>query len=184
MEWDIKTVRKQFPQLQQIMQGCPLVYFDNAATTQKPNAVIQAEMDVYESKNANIHRGVYDLTHEATAAFEQARKTLAQFIHAKHTEECIWVRGATEGINIVANGFRSLVTAQDNIIISHLEHHANLIPWKMLCEETGCQLKVIPITDQGEVQVDVLLSLITSHTKLISIGFISNARTRFTSSLE
>lgn len=175
MNWDVQTIRKAFPQLQQNMQGCPLVYFDNAATTQKPHAVIQAEMGVYESKNANTHRGVYDLTHKATTAFEEARKTLAQFIGAQHAEECIWVRGATEGINLIANGFRSIVTAQDNIIISHLEHHANLIPWKMLCDQTGCQLKVIPITDQGEVQVDALRALITPQTKLISIGFISNA---------
>jgi cysteine desulfurase/selenocysteine lyase len=154
----------------------PLVYFDNAATSQKPQSVIDALVNYYTQYNANIHRGIHTLAEEATAAFEATRDTVRQFIHAAFREEIIFTRGTTEGINLVANAWgRQNINAGDEIIISTMEHHSNIVPWQILCEEKKAVLKVIPINDQGELLMDEFIKLLSSKTKLVSIVHASNA---------
>ncbi len=174
---DVYALRQQFPVLQRkVKDGRTLVYLDNAATSQKPNTVIATLSKYYESFNANIHRGIHTLAEEATAAYEAARDTAQHFINAAHREEIIFTRGVTEGINLIAATWgRKNIQAGDEIIISAMEHHSNIVPWQMLCEERGALLKVIPVNDAGELQMDAFEKLISPKTKLISIVHISNA---------
>src|SRR5882672_5552315 len=152
---DVYSIRQQFPILDREVKGHPLVYFDNAATSQKPQVVIDALVNYYTRYNANIHRGIHTLAEEATAAFEATRDTVQQFINASSREEIIFTRGTTEGINLVANTWgRKNIKAGDEIIISTMEHHSNIVPWQILCEEKQAVLKVIPINDAGEILMD------------------------------
>lgn len=173
---DVYAIRQQFPILNREVKDKPLVYFDNAATSQKPQVVIDALVNYYTQYNANIHRGIHTLAEEATAAFEATRDTVRQFIHAAFREEIIFTRGTTEGINLVANTWgRQNINAGDEIIISTMEHHSNIVPWQILCEEKKAVLKVIPINDQGELLMDEFIKLLSSKTKLVSIVHASNA---------
>ncbi len=152
---NVNAVRDDFPILHQKIEGKPLVYFDNAATTQKPQAVINAVNHFYREENANIHRGIHTLSERATASYEQARKALAKFINAKHSEEIIFVRGTTEAINLVADSFGFAHFKQDDeIILSTMEHHSNIVPWQLIAEKTGAKIKVIPISHKGEIELD------------------------------
>lgn len=173
---DVARVRAEFPILHQQVHGKPLVYLDNAATTQKPRAVIEALDHYYRFDNANIHRGVHTLSERATVAYEKARETVRSFINARSTKEVIFVRGATEAINLVAQTWgRANVKAGDEILISEMEHHSNIVPWQMLCEQVGAKLKVIPINDAGELLLEQLDGLLTERTKLVGVTHCSNA---------
>ena len=173
---DIQAIRQQFPVLNRLVKGKPLVYFDNAATSQKPQVVIDALVEYYSGFNANIHRGIHTLAEEATAAFEATRETVKQFINAGAREEIIFTRGTTESINLVAYTWgRQNIGAADEIIISTMEHHSNIVPWQMLCEEKGAVLKVIPINDEGEILMDEYEKLLSPKTKLVSVVHVSNA---------
>lgn len=173
---DIQEIRKQFPILHQEVNGKPLVYFDNAATSQKPQCVIDALTHYYNTDNSNIHRGIHTLAERATAAFEETRKTAAKFINANEVEEVIFTKGTTEGINLVAATHgRKFVNEGDEIIVSALEHHSNIVPWQILCEEKGAVLKVIPVNDKGELIFDEYVKLLSSKTKLVAVNYISNA---------
>ena len=173
---DIYDIRRQFPILRREVKGKPLVYFDNAATSQKPQSVIDALVNYYTQYNANIHRGIHTLAEEATAAFEATRDTVQQFIQAPSREEIVFTRGATEGINLVANTWgRQHIKAGDEIIISTMEHHSNIVPWQILCEEKGALLKVIPINDEGELLFNEYEKLLSPKTKLVSVVHASNA---------
>ncbi len=167
--------RSDFPILEQLVYKKPLVYFDNAATTQKPQIVIDALSNYYETLNSNIHRGVHCLSQKATEEFEIARKCVQQFIHAAHDYEVIFTRGATESINLVASSFgRTFIKEGDEIIISEMEHHSNIVPWQFLCEDRGARLKVLPFSENGELCVEQLESLITSRTKIVAMTHVSN----------
>src|SRR5690606_24678169 len=169
-------IRNQFPVLHQEVNGKPLVYLDNAATTQKPQSVIDALANYYEKDNSNIHRGAHTLAARATDYFEKTRLMVQQFTNAREPEEIIFTKGTTESINLVAATFgRKFVQQGDEIIISSLEHHSNIVPWQMLCKEKGAVLKVIPINDQGEIMVEEFDKLLSSRTKLVSIVHVSNA---------
>ena len=173
---DINSIRKQFPVLTREVKGRPLIYFDNAATSQKPQVVIDALVNYYSNYNANIHRGIHTLAEEATAAFEATRDTAQKFINASSREEIIFTRGTTESINLVASTWgRQNIKAGDEIIISNMEHHSNIVPWQVLCEEKGAVLKVIPITNEGELIVEEYEKLLGLKTKLVSIVQVSNA---------
>ena len=173
---DVDRIRQDFPILRQQVNGKPLVYLDNAATTQKPAAVIEAIRRYYESTNANVHRGVHRLSVEATDAYERARATVQRFIGAARAEEIIFVRSATEAVNLVAHSFgRSRITAGDEIIISAMEHHSNIVPWQILCEQTGAQLRVVPINDHGEFLFDEYKKLLGPRTKMVAVVHLSNA---------
>ena len=174
--FDIQYIRKQFPVLAQTVRGKPLVYLDNAATTQKPQVVLDTLFRYYTAENANIHRGVYELSQNATRAYEGARSKIAAFLNAAEPAEIIFTRNATEGINLVAQTFgRSKVGAGDEVVISEMEHHSNIVPWQLLCEEKGARLRVVPITDDGELMLDELSSLLGPRTKLVSIVHMSNS---------
>lgn len=173
---DVNAIRADFPVLDQKVNGKPLVYLDNAATTQKPRQVIDTIDEYYRRYNSNIHRGVHSLSEKATAAYEAARETVRDFINAPATREIIFVRGATEGINLVAQSYgMTNLKAGDEIIISEMEHHSNIVPWQLLCERTGAVLRVIPINDDGELKLEAYQSLLGPKTKLVSIVHISNA---------
>jgi len=173
---DIDLIRQQFPVLSREVKGKPLVYFDNAATTQKPQVVIDALMNYYSHYNANIHRGIHSLAEEATAAFEATRDTVQHFINAESREQIIFTGGTTEGINLVAQTWgRQNIKAGDEIIISQMEHHSNIVPWYILCQEKGAVLKVIPINENGELLLDEFEELLSEKTKLVSIVHVSNA---------
>lgn len=173
---DVHAIRQQFPVLNRQVKGKPLVYFDNAATSQKPQVVLDALMDYYTNMNANVHRGIHTLAEEATAAFEATRDAVRQFINASSREEVIFTRGTTEGINLVAYTWgRQNIKAGDEIIISEMEHHSNIVPWQILCEEKGAVLKMIPINGEGELQMEEFKMLLSSKTKLVSIVHVSNA---------
>ncbi len=173
---DIHAIRQDFPVLNQQVNGHPLVYLDNAATSQKPRQVIDAVSDYYRRDNANIHRGVHQLSQRATDAYESVRNTVRDFIHARSEKEIIFVRGATEAINLVAQSFvRPQLQKGDEILISYLEHHANIVPWQMVCEQTGASLKVIPMTQEGELDLTELDTLLTKQTKILAITQVSNA---------
>nr|WP_297484294.1 cysteine desulfurase [Ferrovum sp.] len=168
--------RRQFPILERKVHGKPLVYLDNAATTQKPLAVLDAERYYFEHFNANIHRGVHALSQEASEAFEGAREKIRAFLGAAHVEEIIFTRGATEAINLVAQTWgRTHLEAGDEILISAMEHHANIVPWQMLCEMTGARLKVIPMDERGVLLMDRVDQLLTARTRLVGITLVSNA---------
>jgi cysteine desulfurase/selenocysteine lyase len=173
---DINVIRQEFPILNREVKGRPLIYLDNAATTQKPQQVLNALMHYYTNYNANIHRGIHTLAEEATAAFEQTRDAVKSFIGAGSREEIIFTRGTTEGINLVAYSWgRKNIQANDEIIISHMEHHSNIVPWQLLCEEKGAFLKVIPINENGELIQDEYQKMLGPKTKLVSIVHVSNA---------
>jgi len=173
---DVQAIRRQFPIINREVKGRPLVYFDNAATTQKPAAVLDALQFYYNNFNANIHRGIHTLAEEATAAFEQTRDAVRSFIGASSREEIIFTRGTTEGINLVAYSWgRKNVRAGDEILISAMEHHSNIVPWQLLCEEKGAVLRVVPVNDQGELIMEEYERLLNRKTKLVSIVHVSNA---------
>ena len=171
---DIQKIRAHFPILFQQINGKPLVYFDNGATSQKPQVVIDAIVDYYSRYNANIHRGVHTLSQIATDAYEQARLKIQKHFNAKHNYEIIFTSGTTESINLVANGFASLLKKDDEIIVSALEHHSNIVPWQMLCEHTGAKLKVIPMNYEGELLMDEYEKLLSDKTKLVVCNHVSN----------
>ncbi|PID69575.1 MAG: cysteine desulfurase CsdA [Flavobacteriales bacterium] len=173
--FDINKIRKDFPILQQKLYGQPLVYFDNAATSQTPRQVIDVIIDYYQRYNANIHRGVHTLSQEATDAYEQAREKIRAHFNITHTCEVIFTSGTTHGINLVANGYTSILQKGDEIILSALEHHSNIVPWQMLCEKTGAVLKVIPMNDEGALELDAYKNLLSNNTKLVVVNHISNA---------
>jgi cysteine desulfurase/selenocysteine lyase len=173
---DLVAIRQDFPILHQQINGHPLVYLDNAATSQKPNQVIDAVANYYRQDNANVHRGVHRLSQRATDAYEGARDKVRGFVNAQSDKEIIFVRGATEAVNLVAQSFvRPQLQAGDEILISHMEHHANIVPWQMLCEQTGAKLNIIPMTSVGELDLSTLDELLTSKTKIMAIGHVSNA---------
>lgn len=174
-KYPIEQVRLDFPILNEKIFGKSLVYLDNGATTQKPTAVINAMSDYYSSYNSNVHRGVHFLSQKATDAEEQARNTIARFINAAHDHEIIFTKGTTEGINLVAHSFaKKYVQAGDEIIVTEMEHHANIIPWQMACEERGAVLKVIPIDTEGNLRLEVLPQLLNKKTKLLAFTWVSN----------
>ena len=173
--FDVEKIRKDFPILEREVHGKPLVYFDNAATSQTPKQVIDVIVDYYENYNANIHRGVHTLSQEATDKYEQARITIQQHFNAKHAYEIILTSGTTHGINMIASGFASLLKEGDEIIVSALEHHSNIVPWQMLCEKTGTTLKVIPMLENGTLDMDVFHELLNENTKLVFCNHVSNA---------
>ena len=172
---DIQKIRAQFPILLQKVNGKPLVYFDNGATSQKPQIVIDSIVDYYSKYNANIHRGVHTLSQLATDAYEQARLKIQKHFNAKNSYEIIFTSGTTESINLVANGFDSILQKGDEIIVSALEHHSNIVPWQMLCEKTGADLKVIPMSLKGELIMSEYDKLLSNKTKLVFCNHISNA---------
>ncbi|GAA4109255.1 cysteine desulfurase [Aquimarina addita] len=172
---DVQKIREDFPILQRQINGNPLVYFDNAATSQTPQIVIDAIVDYYSNYNANIHRGVHTLSQEATDAYEKARKIVQQHFNAKNSYEIILTAGTTHSINIVATGFTTLLSKGDEIIVSALEHHSNIVPWQMLCERTGAMLKVIPMNEEGALLMDVYDQLLSNKTKLVFTNHVSNA---------
>lgn len=168
--------RSDFPILRETIRGNPLVYLDNAATTQKPQSVIDAEVAYYTHTNANVHRGVHALSQRATDDYEGARDKVRQFINAKDTKEIIFVRGTTEAINLVAQSYaRPKLSEEDNIIISAMEHHSNIVPWQMVCGQTGAELRVVPVNEAGEFEFDVFAKVIGPHTKLVAVTHLSNA---------
>ena len=174
--WDVARVRADFPVLRQTVNGKPLVYLDNAASSQVPQVVIDRGSMYLEDEHSNIHRGVHYLSQKATTAYEGAREKVKRFINARESRECIFVRGATEGINLVMHGFgRKFIGAGDEIIISAMEHHANIVPWQMLCEEKSARLRVIPMNDSGELVLDEYDALINERTKLVAVTHVSNA---------
>jgi len=172
---DIQKIRADFPILKQQVNGKPLVYFDNGATSQKPQVVIDSIVDYYSRYNANIHRGVHSLSQMATDAYEQARTKIQQHFNAKHNYEIIFTSGTTESINLVANGFASILKKDDEIIVSALEHHSNIVPWQMLCEHTGAKLLVIPMSYEGELLMEEYEKLLSDKTKLVFCNHVSNA---------
>ena len=175
MGFDIEKIRADFPILLRQVHNKPLIYFDNAATSQKPKAVIDALVHYYTHLNANIHRGVHALSQEATDAYEQARDGVKTFFNAQFREEIIFTAGTTHSINIVAHGFRSLLNPGDEIIVGQAEHHSNIVPWQMACDMTGAVLKVLPIDDNGQLQLDALQSLLGPKTQLVVVNHVSNA---------
>ncbi len=176
MSLDIQKIRGLFPVLHQEVNGKPLIYFDNAATTQKPIAVIEALSDYYKKDNSNIHRGAHTLADRATRYYENTRGLLHKFLNTREEAEIIFTKGTTDGINLIASTFgRKFINAGDEIIISTLEHHSNIVPWQMLCEEKGANLRIIPISDAGELDMDEFSNLLNEKTKLVSLVHVSNA---------
>ena len=175
-EFDVARVREDFPILKQTVNGKPLVYLDNAATSQKPQSVIDALVTYYTTENSNVHRGVHTLSQQATDDYEESRRKVKRFINAGDEREIIFVRGTTEGINLVAQSFgREHLNEGDEIVISTMEHHSNIVPWQILCEKRGARLRVVPINDSGELLLDEYESLLGPRTKLVSIVHVSNA---------
>ncbi|HSE21433.1 MAG TPA: aminotransferase class V-fold PLP-dependent enzyme, partial [Pyrinomonadaceae bacterium] len=174
--WDVERIRADFPVLHQTVNGKPLVYLDNGASSQVPQVVIDRGSKYLEQEHSNIHRGVHYLSQKATTAYEGAREKVKRFINARESRECIFVRGATEGINLIMYGYgRKFVNSGDEIIISAMEHHANIVPWQMLCEEKGARLRVIPMNDAGELLIDEYEGLLNERTKLVGVTHVSNA---------
>lgn len=172
---DSQKIRADFPILSQTVNGKPLVYFDNAATSQKPQVVIDAEANYYKEINANIHRGVHTLSQLATDAYEASRHKIQQHINAKFSHEVLFTSGTTHGINLVANGFASFLKPGDEVMVSALEHHSNIVPWQMLCEKTGAKLVVIPMNETGELIRSEYERLVSDKTKIVTVNHISNA---------
>jgi cysteine desulfurase / selenocysteine lyase len=174
--FDVRKIRAQFPILQTKVHGKPLIYFDNAATTQKPQIVIDALLHYYQFENANIHRGVHTLSQEATSAYEHARRKIARFINAAEDRQIIFTRGTTEGINLVASSYgRKFLRSGDEIILSAMEHHSNIVPWQILAEEIGAKIRVIPMNDRGELLMDEFDRLLNDRTKIVSMVHLSNS---------
>lgn len=173
---DVQQIRSQFPILHQQVNGKPLIYFDNAATNQKPKRVIDALARYYENDNANIHRGIHTLAERATKAYEATRQAMQAFIHAKHEEEIIFTRGVTESINLVASSYgRAFLQSGDEVIVSGLEHHSNIVPWQMICGERKAILKVIPVTEIGELDLGAYKKLLSAKTKVVAVNHASNS---------
>src|SRR2546427_116410 len=176
LHFDVDTIRQDFPILNQLVHGKPLVYLDNAATSQKPKTVVEAMKRYYSTDNSNIHRGVHLLSERATKEYEEARVKVQGFINAAHSKEVIFVRGTTEAINLVANSYgRANVKAGDEVVITAMEHHSNIVPWQMLCDEKGAHLRVAPVNDDGELILEEFEKLLNQRTKLVSVVHISNA---------
>ncbi|MEK6324102.1 MAG: cysteine desulfurase [Acidobacteriota bacterium] len=176
LHFDADKIREDFPLLKQLVYGKPLVYLDNAATSQKPSAVIDAMTRYYSTDNSNIHRGVHLLSERATQEYEEARAKVQRFINAAQSKEIIFTRGTTEAINLVANSYgRANVKAGDEVLITAMEHHSNIVPWQILCEEKGARLRVVPINDDGELILEEFEKLLNERTKLVSLAHISNA---------
>lgn len=176
MLFNQQQLRNEFPALHQSVNGKPLVYFDNAATNQKPKAVIDRIVQYYEKENANIHRGVHYLSQMATEAYEETRQYLQMFLNAAHSHEIIFTRGTTESINLVASSFgKKFLKPGDEVLITEMEHHSNIVPWQMVCEEKGATLKAIPISPEGELELGSLETLITDKTKILALAHVSNA---------
>jgi len=173
--FDLNNIRKDFPILERTVNGQSLVYFDNAATSQTPNQVIDVIADYYRNYNSNIHRGVHTLSQEATDAYEGARKTVQNHFNAAHPHEIIMTSGTTHSINIIASGYTQILREGDELIISAMEHHSNIVPWQMLCERTGAVLKVIPMSQTGVLEMDVYKTLLSEKTKLVFVNHVSNA---------
>ena len=173
--FDVETIRNDFPILSRSVNGKPLIYFDNAATSQTPQQVIDVIVDYYSNYNSNIHRGVHTLSQEATDKYEGARQIIQKHFNALHSHEIIFTSGTTHSINLVANGFTNLLTKEDTILVSALEHHSNIVPWQMLCEKTKATLKVIPMTQQGDLDMKAYDSLLLLNPKLVFVNHISNA---------
>jgi cysteine desulfurase/selenocysteine lyase len=173
--FDIQKIRADFPILSRQVNGKPLVYFDNGATTQKPQVVIDAIATYYQEINANIHRGVHTLSQLATDAYEASRTKIQNHINAQFSHEVLFTSGTTHGVNLVANGFASLLKAGDEVLVSALEHHSNIVPWQLLCEKTGAVLKVIPINEKGELVMEKFDQLLSDKTKIVTVNHISNA---------
>ena len=172
---DIQSVRADFPILNQTVNGKPLVYFDNAATSQKPQVVIDAMVQYYEQINSNIHRGVHALSQLATDAYEVSRQTIQRHLNARFAHEIIFTTGTTHGINLVANGFAAFVKAGDEVMVSAMEHHSNIVPWQLLCERVGARLVVIPMNGHGELIIEEFESLLSEKTKIVAVNHISNS---------
>ena len=173
--FDAVAIRQDFPLLRRRVYGKPLVYLDNAATTQKPQVVIDRVSQFYVEENANVHRALHWLSEQATDAFEAARTTIGRFLNARRAEEIVFVRGTTEAINLVAQTYgRSRVERDDEIVISTMEHHSNIVPWQILCEQQGARLRVIPVTDAGELDLDACATLLTDRTRIVSVTHVSN----------
>jgi cysteine desulfurase/selenocysteine lyase len=176
MTIDVSAIREQFPILNQKVNGHQLIYFDNAATSQKPISVIESLSEFYLKDNANIHRGAHTLAARSTEAYESTREATRQFLGAKHSEEIVFTKGTTEGINLIANSLGELIINKGNqILISAMEHHANIVPWQILCQKKQAELKVVPISDQGELMMDAFENLLNERTKIVSIMHVSNA---------
>ncbi|WP_286874971.1 aminotransferase class V-fold PLP-dependent enzyme [Idiomarina sp. UBA4520] len=175
MSLNVADIRKQFPILSREVNGHPLVYLDNAATTQKPQAVIDALVDYYTQCNSNVHRGAHYLSDEATRRYEAARQTVAKYINANRNEEVIWTSGTTEGINLVANGVAQRLKAGDEVMVTEMEHHADLVTWQQACKRSGATLKVVPIHDNGELNVDAFHELLSDNTAFVAMPHVSNA---------
>src|SRR3954453_5104532 len=170
-DWDVERIRKDFPVLRQTVNGKPLIYLDNAPSSQVPPMVIERGAQYIEQEHSNIHRGVHYLSMKATTAYEGAREKVKPFLNAPDARECIFVRGTTEGINLVMHGYgRKFIAAGDEIIVSAMEHHANIVPWQMLCEEKGARLRVIPINDAGELLMDEYDVLLNERTKMVAVA--------------
>lgn len=176
ISFDVETIRKDFPILHRLVHGEPLVYLDNAATTQKPLAVLNSINTYYREQNANIHRGVHHLSELATFEYEKARGKIKNFLNAAESKEIIFTRGTTDGINLVAHSYgRENFRAGDEVIISAMEHHSNIVPWQMVCEETGAKLRVIPMTDDGELIIEEFEKMLSPKTKFVSVVYVSNS---------
>ena len=175
MKFDVKNIREDFPILKKQINGKQLIYFDNAATSQTPTCVINSISNYYNNYNSNIHRGVHSLSEEATEAYEKARKKIQIHFNAKHKEEIIFTSGTTHSINIVSNGFLDLIGENDEIIVSGLEHHSNIVPWQMMCKKTNSKLKVIPLHKNGELDLKEFKNLVSKKTKLVFLNHVSNA---------
>ncbi|MEK9873591.1 MAG: aminotransferase class V-fold PLP-dependent enzyme, partial [Betaproteobacteria bacterium] len=172
---DIASARRDFPVLSQLINGCPLTYLDSGASAQMPQSVVDRLNNYHAQEHANIHRGVYQLSERATQEYEDARKKISEFLNARKAEEIIFTRGTTNAINLVANSFgREFFKAGDEIIISYMEHHSNIVPWQMLCEQLGTKLRVVPISDVGELDMSVFSELLNERTKLVAITHVSN----------
>ena len=173
--FDVNKVREDFPILSRKVNGNKIIYFDNAATSQTPIKVIDVISEYYKKYNANIHRGVHSLSQEATDAFENSRKTIKNHFNSKETCEIIFTSGATHGINIVSSGYSKILNENDELLVSEMEHHSNIVPWQMLCQLTGAKLKVIPMSIKGDLEIDEFEKLLTSKTKLVFLNHVSNA---------
>ena len=170
---EIQSIRKEFPILDEKVNGKPLIYLDNAASSQKPKKVVEAERQYYYHSHSNVHRGVHSMSQRATEAFELAREKARAFLNAEETSQIIFTKGCTDAINTVANGYRQLLKAGDEVLISHLEHHSNIVPWQMACEISGATLKVISMNEKGELEWSA--DLVNDNTKLIAVNHVSNA---------
>ena len=174
--FDVEEVRRDFPILREKVHGKPLVYLDNAATSQKPQLVIETLQKYYSLENANIHRGIHFLSERATQAYEDARAKVRGFLNAAESREIIFVRGTTEGINLVAQSYgKRFIGEEDEIILSAMEHHSNIVPWQILCEQVGARLRIIPMNDDGELLIDEYERLLSDRTKLVAVTHLSNA---------